>query len=79
MKHRLAARLAALSAGAILAGGVFFFRATLAQACGCFTPPDPTAKRQRPRRPVPAATAFNADIDNPSEWDRWLQALSSST
>ena len=42
MKHRLAARLAALSAGAILAGGVFFFRAPLAQACGCFTPPDPT-------------------------------------
>jgi MYXO-CTERM domain-containing protein len=42
MKHRLAARLAALSAGAILAGGVFLFRAPVARACGCFTPPDPT-------------------------------------
>lgn len=42
MKHRLAARLTALSAGAILAGGVFLYRAPVARACGCFTPPDPT-------------------------------------
>lgn len=42
MNHRLAAQLAALSAGAILAGGVFFLRAPVARACGCFTPPDPT-------------------------------------
>jgi Uncharacterized protein conserved in bacteria (DUF2330) len=42
MQHRLAIRLVALSAGAALIGLVLLARTPKAEACGCFTPPDPS-------------------------------------
>ncbi len=42
MDHRVAVRLTALSAGALSIALVFFARTPKADACGCFTPPDPT-------------------------------------
>jgi len=42
MKHPLAMRLVALSAGVALVALVFLARTPQASACGCFTPPDPT-------------------------------------
>jgi hypothetical protein len=42
MHRRLAVRLAALSAGIVLAGVVFLSHTRTASACGCFTPPDPS-------------------------------------
>ena len=42
MKHALAVRLAALSAGITLTAVIYLAQAPEARACGCFAPPDPT-------------------------------------
>lgn len=41
--------------------------------------PPPPKPGRRAKRPIPEATAFSCERDDPEAWERWLRAQSSST